>query len=186
MLKMEVFMSNLTRLNKTDLAAAEAETRQIAGEPPTLESLAAEGYRENRALNGLLEFIAGIGRVLTLLIAEGIQSFAALTIGVVFALLEFQRVLHGARALGQADDAAQLIAFAVVVANVVHPIYALRQLRGKPTHEITHMTGRGYLGLVWRKLTGNPRVESVDWSHNPTLDGGGIGHQPDNGVFGRL
>lgn len=167
-------MSNLTRLTKTDLEAIEAETWQVAGEPPTLESLAAEGYRESAWLLWMLGVIAGIGRVLTLLIAEGIQSAAALIIGVVFALLEFQRVLQGALALGQTQDAAWLIAIAVVVANVVHPIYALRQLRGKPTHEITHMTGRGYVGLLWRKLTGKPRVESVDWSHNPTLDGAAL------------
>ncbi len=162
-----------TRLNQTDLKAIEARVQaemSMLGPPPTLESVKDEGHRENRALNNVLDFISGSGRVMTLIIAETIQSGAALIIGVVFAILEYWRVLHGAEALGQQADQAALIAFAVVTANVVHPIYALRQLRGHDTHDITRMTGRGYAMLFWRKLTGKPSVESVDWSYNPVLD----------------
>ncbi len=162
-------MSNLTRLNKTDIQAIEYEVQALAGQPPSLDTLYAEGHTEQRWLNRLLDVIAGYGRVMTLLIAEFIQAGAALIIGVVFALLEYWRVLHGAEALGQPRDQAALIAVAVVVANVVHPIYALRQLRGQSSLHITKMTGRGYFEEFWRRLWGKPVVESVDLYHNPTL-----------------
>lgn len=160
-----------TRLTKTDLSSIEARVQAELGAAPTLEQLQAEGYKENGALNSVLDFIAGAGRVITLVIAESIQSGAALIIGVVFAILEYWRVVHGAAALGQNAEQSALIAFAVVTANVVHPIYALRQLRGQPQHNITRMTGRGFVGMIWRKLTGRPTVEAVDWSYNPVLDG---------------
>lgn len=162
-------MTELTRLTKNDLNAIEHEVRALAGPPPGLDTLRAEGYRENRLVLGALDAITGVGRVMTLLIAETIQAGAALIIGAVFAVLEYWRVFHGASALGQPDNQAALIAFAVVVANVVHPIYALRQLRGKDQHYVTRMTGRGYLESFWRRLTGRPSVEKVDHFHNPTL-----------------
>lgn len=187
-------MSQQTRLTKSDIAAIEARyqaeltalpapptldemTRAelyAVGAAPTLESLRQQGYSDNRALTGLLDVIAGAGRVITLLIAETIQSGAALIIGVVFAVLEYWRVFHGAQALGQADQQAALIAVAVVVANVVHPIYRLRQLRGKPYHETRRMTGRGLLAATWARMTGAPVVERRSWDHNPVLDLGAL------------
>lgn len=162
-------MSELTRLTKSDLTAIEYEVQALAGPPPSLDTLRNEGYRENRLVLGALDAIAGAGRVVTLLIAEAIQAGAALIIMAVFAVLEYWRVWHGAAALGQPDNQAALIAFAVVTANVVHPIYALRQLRGKDQHYVTRMTGRGYLEAFWRRLAGRPSVEKVDHFHNPTL-----------------
>lgn len=162
-------MNEVTKLNKGQLDAIAYEVEQLLGPEPTLDSIAAEGYRENETLNRTLESIAGVGRVVTLVVAEMIQAGAALIIAVVFALLEYWRVFHGAAALGQAEEQAALIAFAVVVANVVHPIYALRQLRGQQQLHILKQTGRGYVATFWRRLTGKPTIEAVDLYHNPTL-----------------
>lgn len=147
-----------------------AQAARGLGSMPTLDQLKNEGHTDNRMLTGVLDFIAGTGRVITLLIAEAIQSGAALIIGVVFAILEYWRVYHGAEALGQPHEQAALIAVAVVVANVVHPIYRLRELRGKPYHETTRITGRGAVMAFWDRLTGAPVVERREWSHNPVLD----------------
>lgn len=157
------------RLNKTDLAAIEHETALLVGEIPTIETLVSEGYSENQRLNMALDWIAGVFRVVTLFTAEMIQGAAALTIAAVFAVLEYYRVMHGALALGQEDAQAALIAFAVVTANIVHPIYSLRQLRGQSQLEIVKMTGRGYVASFWRRLTGKPVSETVDLYYNPTL-----------------
>lgn len=183
-------MTHETRLTKSDVAAIEARYQSEAaampsvptleeltraelyavGAAPTIEALRQQGYSENVALTGALDIIAGAGRVLTLVIAETIQSGAALIIGVVFAVLEYWRVFHGASALGQPEAQAALIAVAVVVANVVHPIYRLRQLRGQPYHEAQRVTGRGLLAGAWARLTGAPVVERRAWDHNPVLD----------------
>lgn len=162
-------MEKQTRLTKTDLTAIEHEVHLLAGPPPTLESMKAEGHTEIGWLLWVLAFIAGIGRVMTLLIAELIQAGAALAICAVFAVLEYWRVVHGAQALGQSSDQAALIAFAVVTANIVHPIYALRQLRGQTHLTIVKPTARGFLAAFWRRLVGKPAVESADLYHNPTL-----------------
>lgn len=138
------------------------------GAPPTLESIQTE-YSESQRLISILDGIRGAGQVMTLLVAESIQSGAVLIIGTVFGLLEYHRVLHGALALGQTPEQAALIALAVVCANVVHPIYALRGLRGQPKYTIVRPTMRGYLAAFWRKLTGRPTAEDVNWSYNPTL-----------------
>jgi len=161
-----------TRLNQTDLNAIESRiAREVAAlvQPPTLESLQIEGYSDHRHLNNALDWIAGTGRVVTLLVAEIIQSAAALIIAVVFGLLEYHRVLHGAEALGQNAEQAGLIAFAVVCANIVHPIYALRDLRGQQHYTIHRPTLRGYLEAFSGKLWGKPTQEQVDWSYNPVL-----------------
>lgn len=141
----------------------------LLGPPPTVESLRQQGHTEVQWLIWLLTFISGAGRVLTLIVAEAIQSVAAVLIAIVFGLLELQRVYHGAVALGQDSGSSGLIAFAVVVANVVHPIYSLRGLRGQASLTITHMTARGHLDAFWQRLVGKPSSESVDLYHNPGL-----------------
>jgi len=158
-----------TRLTKTDLRAIEFEAQQMAGEPPTLQSLRAAGYRESTWQIYALRWIADTGRVMTLLIAETIQAGAALAIGAVFAALEYQRVYNGALALGQPDGQAALIAAAVVTANIITPIYALRGLRGHDHLEIVRRTGRGFLEAFWQRLVGRPRADRVDLYHNPAL-----------------
>lgn len=158
------------RLTKADLQNIESEVQLLAGNEPTLEQIQGEGYTETAWLNRVLDWIRSAGRVVTLLVAESIQSVAALVICVVFALLEYWRVYHGAQALGQVDTQASLIAFAVVTANVVHPIYALRELRGQPERVITQQTAKGYWDSFWARLFGQPHTETVSWSHNPALN----------------
>src|SRR3989304_431567 len=158
-----------TRLNRTDLRAIEYEAQQTAGPPPTLQSLRQAGYRESTWQIAALRWIADTGRVVTLLIAETIQAGAALAIGSVFALLEYQRVYNGALALGQPANQAALIAVAVVTANIITPIYALRGLRGQDHRQVVRRTGRGFLEAFWRRLIGQPRADRVDLYHNPGL-----------------
>lgn len=153
------------KLTKADLTAIELEVEARVGARPTAEAVSSS----SSALQNTLEFIAGAGRVLTLLTAEIVQALAALIIAVVFAALEFQRVHHGALALGQPDSQAALIAFAVVTANVVHPIYSLRELRGKQNITVTVGTLRGALETFWRRVTGQPVQKQIDAFHNPTL-----------------
>jgi len=160
---------NETRLTKSDLKAIEAEVELLIGAPPTIEDLQTDGYTEREWLIATVDFIGGLGKVATLIVAELIQSFGAIVIAVVFAMMEFQRVQAGAVALGQVDDKASLIAFAVVTANVVHPIYSLRQLRGQDKIEHTIMTGRGYLEAFKHRLKGQPVTKELDLYHNPTL-----------------
>ena len=158
-----------TRLTQADLKAIEARVSLDAGEVPTLELLQAEGYQEDTRLNAVIDFISAAGRTLTLLIAEFLQAGAALIICILFAVLEYQRVYHGALALGQLPEAARMIALAIVAANVVHPIYRLRQLRGQNYLQIEQRTLRGSLESCWKRLTGKPEVVQVDLYHNATL-----------------
>jgi len=158
-----------TRLTQADLKAIEARVSLEAGEVPTLESLQAEGYQEDTRLNSLIDFISAAGRTLTLLIAEFLQACAVLIVCALFTILEYQRVLHGALALGQLPEAAQMIAVAIVAANVIHPIYRLRQLRGQEHLQITRVTLRGSLESCWKRLTGKSEVVQVDLYHNSTL-----------------
>jgi hypothetical protein len=139
------------------------------GTPPTVESLRRAGFYENGTLLAILDFISAAGRVITLIVAELIQALAAIIIAIVFAMLEYQRVFNGASALGQIADQASLIAFAVVTANVVHPIYALRELRGQKEVIVVQHTLRGYLGGFWRRLIGKPTGKTVGFEHNPVL-----------------
>jgi hypothetical protein len=159
----------ITRLNKTDLRAIEFEVQQQLGPEPTVDQLLTEGYRESAWLHSALETIRAGGRIITLLLAELIQAGAALIIGVVFALLEYWRVKNGALALGEVSDQAGLIAFAVVTANAIVPIYSLRELRGQASHTVTRATARGYWESFTRRLFGQPQTEQVAWSHNPAL-----------------
>ena len=163
--------ANVT-LTPRELEAMDAEINreiQRLGLPPTVENLRREGYTESDWLNRTLDAISGVGRVVTLLVAEIIQSGAALIIGVFFAILEYWRVHDGALALGQKEDQARLIGMAIVAANVVVPIMMLRQLRGQKVIKIRHRTLRGYLEDVTNRLMGKTWVEDADVYYNPTL-----------------
>lgn len=154
------------QFKKQELAAIRAEVLAKVGTVPTAETI---GTQNGGRLQIALSTINGAGRVLTLLTAEIVQALAALIIAIVFAVLEYQRVMHGALALGQPDGQAALIAFAVVTANVVHPIYALRELRGKEQITVTVGTLRGSIRAFWRRINGEPIVKDLDAYHNPTL-----------------
>lgn len=161
--------NELTRLTKRELEQVEFEVAQIVGEQPTVDTLRAEGHTESQWLLKAIDLIQGTGRVITLLTAELIQAVAALVIAIVFAVLEYQRVYHGAVALGQLTDAAAMIAFAVVAANVIHPIYRLRQMRGQQVMVATKHTLWGALVATWRRISGETEQEQVDLYHNPSL-----------------
>lgn len=158
-----------TRLTQADLKRIDYQARLRAGDPPTLQSLKTAGYRESTWQIYALRWIADTGRVVTLLVAEAIQAAAALGIGVIFAALEYQRVFNGSLALGQPSDQAVLIAVAVVTANVVHPIYSLRALRGQNRLQIMRPTLRGFLTSFLRRIVGKPTIDQVEMYHNPTL-----------------
>lgn len=163
-----------TRLNKTDLSAIEARVAAdmaalgITAEP-TIADLQAEGHTENRAMNAALNWISSAGRVITLFIAEFIQAFAAIALAVVFIALEAERITSGVIALGQHQEQAVLIALAFTVANVVTPIYRLRNLRGRSSITRHNWTVRGHLAAFWRRLTAQPQAYEVDVYDNPTL-----------------
>ncbi|MCA0453424.1 MAG: hypothetical protein LCI00_05575 [Chloroflexi bacterium] len=162
-----------TRLTATELKAVETqvelEVDQLLGTPPTLESLKAVGYEEEKWLINMLRFIRGAGRASKLVITQILETAAAPIIAILFGLLEFQRVQHGAQALGQSADSAQLVALAVVSANIIHPIYALGTLRGQTSYAVSSPTLRGYLSAFGRRLWGKPTLREVDWQYNPTL-----------------
>lgn len=164
-------VQQVTRLTASDLKAIDARLNHVLNTmpEPTIDSLKAEGYQDHARLHSALDAVRGAGTFSTLLVAELLQSGAVLIIGIVFAILEFSRVYAGAQTLGQHGEQASLIAFAVVTANVVHPIYHLRSVRGQDQQVIRRMTLRGYLMTFWHRVVGKPRDEAVDWTHNSTL-----------------
>jgi len=162
------------RLTKTDLNNIEAETLMLVGDAPTIESLKDLGLTENTGLIRLLDVIADVGRLITLLIAQIVQSVGAVMIAIVFGVLEYERVRHGAKALGQSDEGAMLIALAVVSANFILPIYALRALVGQPNVMVNRATLRGWGESFWNRLVGKPSKHTVDAYHNPTLHVAGM------------
>lgn len=162
------------KLTKSDLNAIEAETLLLAGAEPTIENLKESGLTENTGLIRLLDVIADIGRLITLLIAQIVQSVGAVLIALVFGILEYERVRHGAKALGQSDEGAVLIALAVVSANFILPIYALRALVGQRDVMVNRATLRGWGESFWNRLVGKPSQHAVNAYHNPTLHVAGM------------
>jgi len=161
---------DVTQLNSREL---EQNERRIAyeikalGDPPTLENLETN---KSRWVNAVLTSIQAFGRILTLMVATAIQSLASILLLIVFSQLEYWRVVHGAIALGQSEQQASLIALAVVVANVVHPIMTISGKRGETHHQATSPTLRGWLGALGRRIFGKPKTKQVAWSANPTLE----------------
>jgi hypothetical protein len=163
-----------TRLTKSDLSAIETRVQADMAalgieHEPTIADLQEQGYTENRAMNAALEWISSAGRVITLFIAEFIQAFAAIALAVVFIALEAERITSGVIALGQHQEQAILIAIAFCVANLVTPIYRLRNLRGQTKITRYRWTVRGHLAAFWRRLTAQPQAYEVDVYDNPTL-----------------
>ena len=157
----------VTRLTKSELDALEYEAAQEIAARLGTEP---RGTWGQRALAGTMTLIAGAGRALTLLAAELIQAAAALVLLVVFAGLENERIWAGALALGQRGDQAQLIALALVTANIVLPIYRLRNVRGAGNLTRRYHTVRGAVAAIGRRLFMLPYDNSVDLHDNPTLN----------------
>lgn len=159
-------------LKKADYDAIERRAAfelESLGEAPTIEQLRQQGHTETTWLNSAVDWIAAAGRVVTLLVAEAIQSLAVLIIGLLFALLEYDRIFHGSQALGMTPDQAGLTATAFVAANLIMPIYILRGLRGQTTIQVVKPTLRGYITTFWRRLAFKPTVETKDVYYNPAL-----------------
>lgn len=57
-----------------------------------------------------------------------------------------------------------------MLANVVHPIYSLRQHRGQGYTEVRRQTLAGMFEHVWFWLTKAPVTERRDLNYNPALD----------------
>jgi hypothetical protein len=62
------------------------------------------------------------------------------------------------------------LAIFFVLANVVHPIYTLRQHRGQGYTEVRRQTLAGLFEHVWFWLTKPPVTERRDLNYNPALD----------------
>mgnify|MGYP005858060557 CR=1 FL=1 len=162
------------RLTKTDLRNIEDETLMLVGDAPTLDTLKDEGYTENTTLIRLLDWIGDMGRLVTLLIAQVVQSVGAVVIAIVAGILEYERVRHGALALGQTAEGAVLIGVFVVSANFILPIYALRAMAGHTQVIANQNTLRGSAESFWLWIWGKPTTKTVDAYHNPRLHWAGM------------
>lgn len=163
--------TNLTQAELTQREALiQAEIEARIGTEPTIERLQAQGYTgANGWTTVTLERIGGAGRVLTLLVAEFAQAFAAPALAIVFILLEAERIASGAQALGQAPTQAGLIAAAFTVANAVLPLYRLRNVKDKAALTRKRGTLRGWIGAFMRRIFFKPQTYQVDVYDNPTL-----------------
>jgi len=153
-----------TRLTASDLKALEAQIEAEISALPALETTITVSWRAKA-----LGTISAFGAVITLTIVEFIRSFGAIIIAVLFAMLEYERVRHGALALGQVESSAVLIAFAIVCANIIHPIYALRAHARQSDLLVTRQTARGILGNIGNRLFSPSSTRKVDNTHNATL-----------------
>jgi len=162
------------RLTKADLTAIEHETMLLVGDAPTIATLEDEGLRENTSLIKALDIIADGGRIITLTIAQAVQSVGAVLIAIVAGILEFERVKHGAVALGQSAEGAVLIGVFVVSANFILPIYALRAMAGKSQMVSYRQTLRGVAESLWSWIWGKPSSNVNESYHNARLHMAGM------------
>ena len=160
-----------TRLTNTDLKAIEArvlsETSSII--KPSIESLQAQGYSESSRLHATIDWIAGAGYATTLFVGEFSQAFAAIGLMVLFILLEAERIHSGGVSLGLSSDKATLLALAFTSANVILPIYRLRNVSNESSLNDTLWTLRGIIEALCRRLVTKPTTIQRDIHHNSTL-----------------
>jgi len=110
------------------------------------------------------------GATRTAILAERLQANGAWALLIVGSLIEAERVFTGARTLEQSLFASVGLAIFFVLANVVHPIYGLRQHRGQGYTEVRRQTLAGLFEHVWFWLTKLPVTERRDLNYNPALD----------------
>jgi hypothetical protein len=110
------------------------------------------------------------GATRTAILAERLQANGAWVLLIVGSLIEAERVFTGARTLEQSIPASVGLAIFFVLANVVHPIYSLRQHRGQGYTEVRRQTLAGLFEHVWFWLTKPPMTERRDLNYNPALD----------------
>lgn len=110
------------------------------------------------------------GATRTAILAERLQANGAWVLLIVGSLIEAERVYTGSRTLEQSIPASIGLAIFFVLANVVHPIYSLRQHRGQGYTEVRRQTLAGLFENVWFWLTQSPVIERRDLNFNPALD----------------
>jgi hypothetical protein len=110
------------------------------------------------------------GATRTAILAERLQANGAWVLLIVGSLIEAERVFTGSRTLEQSIPASVGLAIFFVLANVVHPIYSLRQHRGQGYTEVLRQTLAGLFEHVWFWLTKPPMTERRDLNYNPALD----------------
>ena len=110
------------------------------------------------------------GATRTAILAERLQANGAWVLLIVGSLIEAERVFTGSRTLEQSIPASIGLAIFFVLANVVHPIYSLRQHRGQGYTEVRRQTLAGLFEHVWFWLTKPPVIERRDLNYNPALD----------------
>ncbi len=161
----------VTRLTKTDLQSIQARLDyEVNSIPkPTMDSLIEQGYSNNRRLNAVLDFVAGAGYAITLFVGEFAQAFAALGLMTFFILLEVERIHSGSMSLGLTSDKATLLAIAFTSANVILPIYRLRNVSDESYITETIWTVRGIFEALYRRLVSKPTTIERDIHHNATL-----------------
>jgi hypothetical protein len=138
------------------------------GPEPTLEDTAA--LIPNVELARKRSDIHQRGATRTAILAERLQANGAWVLLIVGSLIEAERVFTGARTLEQSIPASFGLAIFFVLANVVHPIYSLRQHRGQGYTEVRRQTLAGLFEQVWFWLTKPPVTERRDLNYNPALD----------------
>jgi hypothetical protein len=110
------------------------------------------------------------GATRTAILAERLQANGAWVLLIVGSLIEAERVYTGSRTLEQSIPASIGLAIFFVLANVVHPIYSLRQHRGQGYTEVHRQTLAGLFQHVWFWLSKPPVTEHRDLNYNPALD----------------
>jgi len=142
-----------------------AAARLLGPEPQLVTSERAVPRLDRWAL-----WIDQSGAVVTRLAGELIQALAVLVLLVFFAALEFERVRRGALALDQSARASVLIALALVVANIVHPVYRLREHRAAGKVVERRGSLRLWLRAAWARLSAlDYQVVERDQHYNPVL-----------------
>lgn len=167
-------MTQQTRLNKTDLRAIEARTEAEAqarlGSEPSIANLKGlDMSMGQRILSVVLDFIEGVGGAAVSIVAETLQSFAPIILMCFFIWLETDRLHAGAISLGQTNRQATIIAWGLMVANAVTPLYELRGHRGKKYIARKRQTLRGLLVIFGRRLFARPDEYRQNVSDNPSL-----------------
>lgn len=160
------------RLTYRERDAVKREWRERAelelGPAPTLQDAVAQ--IPNVALARRRSDIHQRGATRTAILAERLQANGAWVLLIVGSLIEAERVYTVSRTLQQSVPASIGLAIFFVLANVVHPIYSLRQHRGQEYTEVRRQTLAGWFEHVWFWLTKLPVTERRDLNYNPALD----------------
>jgi len=131
-----------TRLTDKERDAVKREWHERVqlelGPPPTIRDT--EGLIPNVELARKRSDIHQRGATRTAILAERLQANGAWILLIVGSLIEAERVYTGSRTLEQSIPASIGLAIFFVLANVVHPIYSLRQHRGQGYTEVRRQT----------------------------------------------